>query len=413
MVIERDSIALVTFMGIGTLLGFLIGNRAAILKLATHPHAWLVGLLFVLSAGFAREYDGEDLLHEPWHLLLPLAASLVSSFFLYCILYGISTYWRQDGPSFFSGYRSFLSLFWLTAPLAWLYAIPYERFLQPLDATHTNLATLALVSVWRVALMIRVAVVLMGMPFWRALVRVLAYADGVALLAIYFLPFHLLEFMGGVRLTESESAVRNTAGTVCCWSGVAFPILFLFTVLDALEGQKGTWQISTSMNATPQGVSWPLGILTFLSLTIWIGVLPFTQPEQQLSREVDIAFREGRIADGVAIMSAHSREDFPPHWTPPPRYLKGEHLSQIFDVWDEFLHAEPAPWVREMYLVKLKSYIRMKYVDVIRFGNLLDRMPTDQALELVNDMNSDQSTLWLRQGMWMRPELREKVKIDN
>jgi hypothetical protein len=161
-------------MGIGTLLGYLIGNRAAILTLAAHPRAWVVGLVFVLSAGFAREYDGEDLLHEPWHLLLPLAASLGSSFFLYCILYGISTFSRQDGPSFFAAYRSFLSLFWLTAPLAWLYAIPYERFLDPLAATNANLATLALVSAWRVALMVRVAVVLMGMPFWSALFRVVA-----------------------------------------------------------------------------------------------------------------------------------------------------------------------------------------------------------------------------------------------
>jgi hypothetical protein len=78
-------------MGIGTLLGYLISNRTAILALASHSRAWMVGLVFVLSAGFAREYDGEDLLHEPWHLLLPLAASLAASFFLYCILYGHST----------------------------------------------------------------------------------------------------------------------------------------------------------------------------------------------------------------------------------------------------------------------------------------------------------------------------------
>src|ERR1700751_1245326 len=126
-------------MGLVTLLRFLIGDRAAILQLAGSRWTLLIGLLFVLSAGFAREYDGEDLLHEPWHLLLPMAASLVSSFLLYCILYGFSTFNRQDGPSFFAGYRSFLSLFWLTAPLAWLYAIPYERFLDPLPATQANL----------------------------------------------------------------------------------------------------------------------------------------------------------------------------------------------------------------------------------------------------------------------------------
>ena len=40
-------------MGIGTLLGYLIGVRAAILALADHPRTWLTGLVFVLSAGFA------------------------------------------------------------------------------------------------------------------------------------------------------------------------------------------------------------------------------------------------------------------------------------------------------------------------------------------------------------------------
>lgn len=75
-------------MGIGTLLRFLIGSRSAMGAIAAHPRAWLIGLMFVLSAGFAREYDNEDLLHDPWYLLVPLAASLGSSFLLFCVLYG-------------------------------------------------------------------------------------------------------------------------------------------------------------------------------------------------------------------------------------------------------------------------------------------------------------------------------------
>jgi hypothetical protein len=106
------------------LLLYLVGNRAASLTLAAHPHAWIVGLIFVLSAGFAREYDGEDLLHAPWVLLYPLGASIISSFLLYLVLYGLRALKRLRGRSFFAAYRSFLNLFWLTAPLAWLYAIP-------------------------------------------------------------------------------------------------------------------------------------------------------------------------------------------------------------------------------------------------------------------------------------------------
>ena len=43
-------------------------------------------MLFVISAGFAREYDGEDLLHQPWHVLLPLVTSLITSLLLFVLL---------------------------------------------------------------------------------------------------------------------------------------------------------------------------------------------------------------------------------------------------------------------------------------------------------------------------------------
>ena len=47
-------------MTIRTWLLFLIGNRQAILELAADRRALWVGLLFVLSAGFAREYDARS-----------------------------------------------------------------------------------------------------------------------------------------------------------------------------------------------------------------------------------------------------------------------------------------------------------------------------------------------------------------
>ena len=57
-------------MGVRTFLRYLIGDRAAILAIAASRPAHWVGALFVLSAAFAREYDGEDLWHEPWHLVI-------------------------------------------------------------------------------------------------------------------------------------------------------------------------------------------------------------------------------------------------------------------------------------------------------------------------------------------------------
>src|SRR5262245_61059042 len=132
-------------MSIRALLLYLIGNDKAIVRLASDRRALWVGLLFVLSAGFAREYDGQDLLRQPWHLLLPLGASLVSSFLLFCLLYCRLIWTDPARPPFFSAYLSFLGLFWLTAPLAWLYAIPYERFMPETRAVEANLWTLGLV----------------------------------------------------------------------------------------------------------------------------------------------------------------------------------------------------------------------------------------------------------------------------
>ena len=102
---------------LGLILRFLSGSESAMAALAVHPWSLRVGLAFVLLAGVAREYDGEDLLGEPWHLLVPLVASLVSCTLLFLLLNfgawrkGVA---REDRP----GYLAFLRLFWLTAPLA-------------------------------------------------------------------------------------------------------------------------------------------------------------------------------------------------------------------------------------------------------------------------------------------------------
>jgi hypothetical protein len=138
-------------MKIQTLVRFLFGDRDAILRISNSRYALPLGLLLVLSAGFAREYDGEDLRSEPWHLLIPLSASLALSFILYSLIEGIARCQRKRNL-FWRGYGIFLSLFWMTAPLAWLYAIPVERFLSAADSARANLWLLGIVSVWRVPL---------------------------------------------------------------------------------------------------------------------------------------------------------------------------------------------------------------------------------------------------------------------
>ena len=160
-------------MNLRTLGLYLLGNRHAILEVASGRHGLWLGLWLVLSAGFAREYDGEDLLHEPWHLLIPLGASLGSSLLLFLLLQVVCLVRTRKWGNFLAGYKALLQLSWMTAPLAWLYAIPVERFLSPADAVLANLSLLGLVALWRVLLMARALSVLYEVRFISALAVVM------------------------------------------------------------------------------------------------------------------------------------------------------------------------------------------------------------------------------------------------
>ena len=89
---------------------FLIGRRVAIEEFMNCKGAFWLGLVFVMAAGFAREYDGESLTHEPWHLFIPLGASIASSFILYALLYLVSILRQAPWRGFITGYRKFLTL---------------------------------------------------------------------------------------------------------------------------------------------------------------------------------------------------------------------------------------------------------------------------------------------------------------
>ena len=137
----------------GTLLTyglFLLGNGNAIRRLAATPHLWLVGLLLTISAGLAREYDAEYLWAEPWHVLIAPVASFcaATALWIFVQLSGIGHWqWlspsaidkirdydthekqeKQPTPSSIINFVAFLGLFWMTAPFAWFYGIPYEHF---------------------------------------------------------------------------------------------------------------------------------------------------------------------------------------------------------------------------------------------------------------------------------------------
>jgi hypothetical protein len=382
-------------MGIRTLLRYLIGDRQAIRGLAASRWTLLIGFVFVLSAALAREYDGKDLLHEPWHLLLPLGASLVASALLFAVAWGR-----------FQHYPAFLGLFWMTAPLAWLYAIPYERFLSPGDAVRANLLTLAVVSVWRVALMVRVLVVLLKYRPVAAFFLVMAFGDAAAVVASLASPVPPIDLMGGLRLTESERVLLGSAVLVVFLGGCSAPLWLIGAIALRIQS-KPSWQPPLAQSACPTR---PLWGLTAVSVAGWALVLPWTQAEQQLRWQVEHDFRRGRVSEALAMMSAHAPTDFPPQWEPPPE--SGEFLSStsarshLVQVLEEIAEGRVAPWVRERYLQRLSNVLSRWFFsepDLERLGRALEKIP--EGADLFARLEEERTSL--------REHLRPKLHEDH
>lgn len=376
-------------MSAWTLCRFLFGSRDAIRKVAETRSAVWLGLLFVISAGFAREYDGEDLWHEPWHLGIPLAASLATSFLLFllvCFAGGLSR-WRVG--TFATEYGRFLGLYWMTAPLAWLYAIPVERWMSAAEATQANLSLLGLVALWRVVLMIRIITVVYSTRWYTALFVVMFFADTVMLTLLFLTPLPVFEIMGGVRLSASEQIILSASLTARVLGAITWPLWFIATAV--ILGSRGLQPYKLNEQFEKRAVGLSTWLLGTLALLVWIPILTRTQPEQQLRYVVERDLHSGQIERALDIMSEHERSDFPTHWDPPPRVGYGETSPPILDVLETVVERDVAVWVRKIYQQKFEDYLGdghfayffwqdMDNDEFERHLNLLEQLPVSPEL---------------------------------
>jgi hypothetical protein len=333
-------------MGVATIFAYLAGRRQAILEIAADRSALGVGALLVLSAWLARNYDRASLIHEPWRLLGPFVASLAVSGPLFLSVYGLARWKGMESPGIGRAYRAFLALYWMTAPLAWLYGIPYERFLSATAATDANLGTLALVSVWRVALMIRVVSVVFDLRVRTALPLVMLVADGAALTALHLAPLPVIHVMGGISPEQSEIAWTALLVTGLGW--VTLPLWIYLVAIVAWSRSYDQWRARWIPVSSATGHS--ALIFAGLCVAAWVATLPFTQPKQILARRVEQTYRIAGPRAALALMSAHERGDFPPGWQPPPRRFPGDPpTSEVLDTLEALAVQPHASWVGELY----------------------------------------------------------------
>jgi hypothetical protein len=371
-------------MGIRTLVLYLFGHRPSIETIIQSRSAIWIGLLFVLSAGFAREYDGEDLLHEPWHLFLPLGASLLTSFLLFALLtvaFGQVIAPDSSGTDNWSKYLSFLGLYWMTAPLAWLYAIPVEEFLSPADSVRANLSFLGIVSLWRVVLITRAASIFFNRSFAATFFLVMFFANTVAMAVFWFTPLPIISVMGGIRLTESEAVLLSVGIMLRFFGTVTWPIWLVGAVVAKYRSKPLSPILEARVVRTDSSIG--LWSLAALSLLVWIPVLPQTQPKQIHRRQAEQLLSASQISDAISYMSEHQRADFPRHWDPPPRFGLGNFKPAIDLVLAESEAPSTATWVRDLFREKYMLQLDAEAYDLSRRAILLSELDEKRLAKYV------------------------------
>ncbi len=240
-------------MRITTIFEYLIGRRRGILEIASDRKALGVAALLVLSAALARNYDQASLKDEPWRLAGAFGASLAISGPLFLLIYGFARWKGMNDPAVGRAYLSFLALYWMMAPMAWLYGIPYERFLPLVNATEANLRTLGLVSAWRVALMVRVVSVVFNLRMREALPLVLLVADVAVLAALKLVPIPVLAIMGGASPEQQSIAAAALLTKLVGW--LSLPIWILYAAIIAFSSRvRPEWQVPPTPERLAGGV---------------------------------------------------------------------------------------------------------------------------------------------------------------
>lgn len=322
---------------------YLVGNRGAIERIASSPWIVAVAALLVLTAGIARNYDHLDLLRREEWFVGPFGASLLTTLFVWV--------WVWNGLRLVSVGRGwpqllvFLNLVWLTAPCAWIYGIPVERFCDPVAATKWNITFLAIVSAWRVAVVVRALIILTKAPGLKVFLLVLVPTSLEMTVASYFKHLSIIGVMGGVRLAPHEQVLRQATamtGNIASWTFVLSAILAV--VLPSVSAPRS---LVRSPLTCVRGSAW---MSAFLSLLAWgIFAMPYHRPIANRDHLAALVEKE-EIGEAVKFATSLALEDFSSdHYLPPDpsRQMWQWVAPKVFLDLIDALPPEGPAWLRE------------------------------------------------------------------
>lgn len=347
-------------MNARTILLYLFGHAGAVRAVAESRAAFLTGLVLVLITTIPRNYDQTFIGENPFRWLLgSLAFSLVSGTWLYGVAYGWLARWRTEAEEvqhhsfasgYFSGWRCFMGLFWMTAPIAWLYALPVERFLDSVIATKVNVGLLAIVSLWRVLLMARVFQVLCNVNFFIALVWVLLPA-GIETCGVTFgsgvFGKALMSAMGGMRNSPEEDIILAAFNVAMSASLYGTPVALVLALVLKPAGTKAL--------PVPQAGRVPKALLAGLAAG-WLVVAIVPQREVARTVSANRLVQQGRYREALDYMAAHQPGDFAPAVPLSPKAFEREGFEQIPSCVAALQTSDPA-WSRQHLFRRLDEMV--------------------------------------------------------
>lgn len=418
-------------MTFSTLARFLFGDATAIRATAQNRNSLWIGLLLVLLTAVARNYDQMHFSESPMWLLGPLVFSFFSGSFLFIVLYDVfirrsfeppylnahsipgnisaeTPPNEKPGISQFAQWRTFMGLFWLTAPIAWLYAFPTERLFPSYQAAIANLTLLAIVSLWRVLLMARIISVLQQIPFLRTLGWVLVPATLEVILVIFvggiFSPTFgrkIMAGMSGMRNAPEESLMVAALGNVLVGT------LILFALVVATLLAKLYYGFTRPFPSQSRG---PVPILPLAILTLaWIAIAIPAQREQLRFVIHARLVKAGQFRKSLDYLATRSRDDFPPSRRLEPNPYEYRVWQQLPAVISELKPTDPA-WVRQLYLDYLLATLSHYHLR----GNVSDWAETFETIKTLPEgkdwaaRNHEKLKLFADRMENLEPSSREK-----
>lgn len=338
-------------MNISTIFLYLLGNREAIQRVANSKSSLLIGAILVFTGGVARNYDQMLFVTSPIFLITPFLASILNSLFIYFFVKNAvkGKFWKQ--------YITFLSLFWMTAPLAWIYAIPVESMGTMYQSTVLNILFLVIVSVWRILLMIRVIQVVLGLSLKRSSALILlpvsmvaghiALFDGVA--------NSILVGMSGSIISPEKKIIASLVTTLSIWCVVICVFTFFMCIIIFISTRKDE-KICFSTR-TKDSYPW-LSIGIILLFCLFISVI--YQQKIALSVTLEKMWDSKEKSNILSWMSQYEQSDFAASHPFPPYngYSSAQYLINLGYAFEAMKETDSL-WVKKIYYTYLDNLLQL------------------------------------------------------